>query len=325
MKGRSAGKVKEIALKRSVLKELSSVLCKDIQKPQVGIDASGCILDDENSLLTSVATMEGLTDTFVISTINRALNNLYIQEASPIGITMSLTLRYGASEQEIKKLMRVISEECTKHGIPVLGGETTRSRSACEHILTIQALGTKKLSRNIKTDLTGLQIVMAGNAGMAGTIQIYEKESEKLRTRFSERFLHGINPMKQQLSVREQRKIAGDVICAHDVSEGGIFTALWEMGEYLNCGMRITLPNLLLSQETIELSEFFDINPYLLFSLGCSIYVTADGGGLVDRFTQEGIRAAVIGTLTGDSDRILDNEEEIRYLEPFKGDEMYKL
>lgn len=325
MKGRTAGKVKEVVLKRSVLKELSSVLCKDIEKPQVGIDATGCILNSEQSLLTSVATMEGSSELFVINTINRALNNLYIQGATPIGITMSLMLRYGANEQEIKQMMRIVSAVCAEHEVSVLGGETSRSKTASEHILTIQALGVKNNTSIAKDSLYDKQIVMAGNAGMSGTVHIYEKESVNLKKYFSETFLQGILPMKEQFSVKAQRDVAGDVICAHDVSEGGIFTALWELGEYLNCGMRISLQDILLAQETIEISEYFDLNPYLLFSLGCSIYVVQDGNSLVERFEQAGIRAAVIGYLTKDSDRILDNGEEVRYLEPYKADEVYKV
>lgn len=325
MKGRTAGKVKEVVLKRSVLKELSSVLCKDMQKPQVGIDATGCMLNSEQSLLTSVATMEGLSELFVISTMNRALNNLYIQGATPIGITMSVMLRYGASEQEIKQMMRTIATLCAEHEVSILGGETSRSQTASEHILTIQAIGIKQNVPISKDSLCNKQIVMAGNAGMSGTVHIFEKEYVNLKNYFSDTFLQGIVPMKEQFSVKNQRRIAGDVLCAHDVSEGGIFTALWELGEYLNCGMRISLSDILLAQETIEISEYFDLNPYLLFSLGCSIYVVEDGNCLVERFEQAGIRAAVIGYLTKDSDRILDNGEEVRYLEPFKLDEVYKV
>ncbi len=325
MRDKTAGKIKEVVLKRSVLKELSAVLCKDIQKPQVGIDATGCMLNTEQSLLTSVATMEGLSEIFIISTFHRAMNNLYIQGATPIGITMSVMLRYGSSEQEIKQIMRTVTALCTEHEVSVLGGETSRSRTASDHIVTIQALGMKQNTPIIKDNLYDKQIVMAGNAGMSGTVHIYEKESENLKKYFSEAFLQGVLPMKGQFSVKTQRIIAGDVLYAHDVSEGGIFTALWELGEYLNCGMRISLKDILLSQETVEISEYFDLNPYLLLSLGCSIYVVQDGKSLVERFEQAGIRAAVIGYLTKESDRILDNGEEVRYLEPFKIDEVYKV
>lgn len=324
MKAKTAGKVKEVVLKRSVLKELSPVLCKDIEKPKVGADATGVILDQGTCLLTSVATMEGRSDTMVISTFHRALNNLYIQKVKPIGITISLTLRYGASEKELKQIMRLITAGCKEHEIAVLGGETLRSGNAQDNILTIQAIGTKEEGNCLKKWEAGYHIVMAGTAGLAGTVRIYEKAKETFQKRFSKAFLQGIEPINRQLSVRKHCQVADEWLYAHDVSEGGIFAALWEVGEYLNCGMRISLQNILLAQETIELCEVLDLNPYVLFSLGCSIFVVKDGTRLVEALEEADIKAAVIGYLTQDSDRILDNGEEIRYLEPYKGDDMYK-
>lgn len=325
MKGKSAGKVKEVALKRSVLKELSPVLCKNPERPQVGADATGFCIDCAGTLLTSVATMEGRTESMVLSTIHRALNNLYIKKVRPIGITISLMLRYGGSEADVKKIMRAITAVCIEHQICVLGGETTRSASATDHVLTIQAMGMKASEDREHTPIAGQSIVMSGMAGMAGTLRIYEKQREALNERFSQYFLSDIETYRKLLSVRTQCEIANDVSYAHDVSEGGIFSALWELGEYLKCGMRIQLPSVLLSQNTIELCEVFDLNPYLLFSLGCAVFVTEDGEALTERFREAGIPAAVIGTLTENADRILDNGEEIRYLEPYRADDIYKL
>lgn len=324
MKAKAAGKVKEVVLKRSVLKELSPVLSKDINKPQIGADATGVMLDTEQALLTSVATIEAYSDFMVMAVVHRALNNLWIQNAKPIGITLSTALRYGSSETELKHIMRSVTSVCQEFQIPVLGGETVRS-SAESHIITVTAIGTKQIAQDLSNSFAGCQIVMAGNAGIVGTVYLYEKEREALRTRFSETFLQGILPMKNQVSIKAQKDCVDECFYAHDVSEGGIFAALWELGEYLNCGMRISLQNILLAQETIEVCEFFDVNPYVLYSLGCSIYVVQDGNALVDTLNQAGIRAAVIGTISDDYDRILDNGEEIRYLEPFKGDEIYKV
>ena len=39
----------------------------------------------------------------------------------------------------------------------------------------------------------------------------------------------------------------------------------------------------------------------------------------------EGIPAAIIGSTNGGNDRIIANQEETRYLEPAKPDEIYKI
>ena len=110
----------------------------------------------------------------------------------------------------------------------------------------------------------------------------------------------------------------------HDVTEGGIFGALWELAESSGVGLEIDLKRIPVRQETIEICEFFEINPYELISSGSLLMVTDDGPDLVRKLEQEGISAAVIGKIREGNDRVVINEEERRYLEPPKSDELYK-
>ena len=50
-----------------------------------------------------------------------------------------------------------------------------------------------------------------------------------------------------------------------------------------------------------------------------------DGIGLVAALEKKGIPAVIVGKTTAGNDRILFNEEERRFLEPPKTDQIYKL
>ena len=78
-------------------------------------------------------------------------------------------------------------------------------------------------------------------------------------------------------------------------------------------------------QETIEICEFFNINPYELISSGCMLMASPDGNMLMRELEKQGIHGAVIGKAVSGNDRILFNEEEKRFLEPPKTDELYKV
>lgn len=326
MTAKASGKVKEIVLKRSVLKELDSVFVKEIERPGPGVDASVYPMDDQIALAVNVASMEVSTEFLTECTLYKALNNLYIRQAQPFGITMSIMTRYGTSERELKELCRTIGSICKEEAVSVLSGETFRSSSSKDHVLTIQALGRTSTTFYQKpTNVQGLDLVMVGYAGNAGTYHLYTKKKEVIEKRFSSLFLEGVQRKKKELSIKNHRDLVKNCLYAHDVSTGGIFTALWEIGDYLNCGMQIQMQNILLTQDTIEICELFDLNPYLLFSLGCAVYVTEHGEKLVQSFEDAKIPAAVIGHLTNTSDRILDNGEEVRFLEPYKGDEIYHI
>jgi hydrogenase maturation factor len=53
--------------------------------------------------------------------------------------------------------------------------------------------------------------------------------------------------------------------------------------------------------------------------------ITDKANQLVDSLKAGGIAAAVIGRITEGNDRIIINEDERRYLEPPKSDELYKV
>lgn len=118
---------------------------------------------------------------------------------------------------------------------------------------------------------------------------------------------------------------ANGVSAMHDVTEGGIFGALWEMAEASGVGLEIDLKRIPLLQETVEICEFFDVNPYELISSGCMLMAAEDGNTLVRELEKAGIPAVVIGKATAGNDRIIVNEEERRFLEPPKTDELYKV
>lgn len=111
----------------------------------------------------------------------------------------------------------------------------------------------------------------------------------------------------------------------HDVRNGGIFGALWEVSRKIGVGLCVDLKKIPVKQETIEVCEFFDLNPYQLLSGGALLMVAADGRGLVKALEEENIPACIIGSTNGTNDKIVVNQDETRYLEPPAPDEIYKL
>ena len=78
-------------------------------------------------------------------------------------------------------------------------------------------------------------------------------------------------------------------------------------------------------QETVEICEFLQLNPYELLSGGSLIMAADNGFDLVEKLAGEGIAAAVVGKATDNNDRVVMNEDERRFLELPKSDEIYKI
>ena len=111
----------------------------------------------------------------------------------------------------------------------------------------------------------------------------------------------------------------------HDITEGGVFGALWEMAEGAGVGLDVDLRKIPIRQETVEICEFFGVNPYLIMSSGSMMMATDDGYRLVQEMKRAGIEATVIGRTTDGNDRILRNGDDVRYLDRPQTDELYKV
>ena len=73
-----------------------------------------------------------------------------------------------------------------------------------------------------------------------------------------------------------------------------------------------------LRQETVEICDYFNISPYQLMSAGAVLLTATHGQKVLAELAAAGIPAVIIGHLTDDNDRVVLNDEEMRFLEPFR-------
>ena len=115
------------------------------------------------------------------------------------------------------------------------------------------------------------------------------------------------------------------ISAVHDISFGGIFAALWEMAERAGTGLLADLKKIPIRQESVEICEFYEVNPYQLTSAGALLIAADDGDGLCKALWEVGINAQVIGSLRAGNDRIIVNEDEERFLDMPQADEIHKI
>lgn len=94
--------------------------------------------------------------------------------------------------------------------------------------------------------------------------------------------------------------------------------------EYSGVGIEVDLRQIPVKQEIIEICELFNVNPYILDSMGCLLMTCENGCDIINMLHQNGIEAAVIGKITDGNNRIIHNTEEDRYLGLPEQDEIYR-
>ena len=173
----------------------------------------------------------------------------------------------------------------------------------------------------------GQDLVVTKWIGLEATAILAKEKEEELLKEFSPEFVRTAREFDRYLSVVPDAGAAAAAgVCAmHDITEGGVFGALWEVAEGANVGLEADLKKIPIRQETVEICEAFHLNPYHIMSSGSVLAVTEDGPGLVRELERAGIPAAVVGRTTSGKDRIVRNGEDVQYLTRPQTDELYKV
>jgi len=225
--------------------------------------------------------------------------------------------------------MKDMDAACKDCGVDILSGHTEVTRAVQEPLVTITAIGVTRKDTLIHSSMVrpGMDIVATKWVGLEGTAILANEKEEKLRERYAQPFIDRAKTFHQMMSILPEAAVAvsSGAGAMHDVSEGGVFGALWEMAESAGVGLEIDLKKIPIRQETVEVCEFFDVNPYKLLSGGCLLIATEDGNGLVMELEKANIPAVIIGKATEGNDRVLINDDERRFLETAQTDELYHL
>lgn len=323
------GKVSESVLKRSVLKHIKNNHTEIASGAGVGVDcavfASGN--DSYVSACTQAAVVMDSED--VLYLIHKAVNNLACTCALPKAALLTVTLPESAQEETLKYFMQVSARICKELQMDILGGHTMVTDKVLASLISITALGNASKNTSLLPGgaKPGQDVVVSKWIGLEGTARIAEHQKDQLLTRYPEHLVETAISFKTYLSILPEVATAGvsNISAMHDVSEGGIFRALWELAECAGVGLTIDLKKLPVRQETVEVCEFFGISPYELAGGGSLVMTVEDGEALVRELEHAGIPATVVGKITDSHDRTVTNEGEIRFLERPKTDELYKI
>lgn len=320
------GKVPEPVLKRSVLRQIQSH--REVVQNGAGIGEDCAIFAFQGGqTAVCVSTVTGWLDSVGIYAVHAAVNNIAAGGAKPEAILTAAVFPPETQEPELRRVMQQIGATARELGIAVAGGHTEISDFVREPILSMTGIGTIPAAQAAGRALPGQDVVMTKWAGLAGTALIAREKREALLARYPAHFIDEALALERQLSVVPEAATAvkSGALALHDASRGGIFAALWELAEKAGVGLEIDLKAIPIRQETVEICNFFDVNPYELVAGGSLLMTAANGHDLVRTLAKEHIPAAVIGKVTDSNDRIVLNEEERRFLEPSRSDGVYKV
>ncbi|MDO4804996.1 MAG: AIR synthase-related protein [Lachnospiraceae bacterium] len=175
------------------------------------------------------------------------------------------------------------------------------------------------------------RIYVLGNIAHDATKYICDKKKGGLSVKFPPFFMRLVGQFcmdgdEESRRIRESLpEIREAAAYCEEMGEGGILNALWYMAESLGTGFEIRLRSIPIAQQTVEVLEAYDVNPYYARSRGAWLVLAGDEARLVQIFADREIPYAQIGFANDLRVRTILNGDSVRYLDRPQVDALNKI
>lgn len=298
-----------------------------LTKPVVGED---CAVLDFGEQLCVVTTdpITGAESDIGTLAVHIACNDLASSGAEPVGLMVTLLVPPGSGIDQIAEVMDQIKKEADLVNADIIGGHTEVTDAVTRMVVSITALGRAKENRVVTTSgaRPGDDIVMTKYAAAEGTAILANLLGDFLEARLGRETVDRARRLIGSISVLKEGLIASEngASSMHDITEGGVLGAVWELCHASGCGAIVHKDKIPLLRETKIICECLGLDPLRLISSGSMLITCKDGNELVEKLRESGVQACVIGNITHDKACILAAGDEMVKIDPPESDELYK-
>ncbi len=170
-----------------------------------------------------------------------------------------------------------------------------------------------------------MDIIITKYTALYGTWLLKGRHKKRLEGYFNSRFVYGIERFADFFSITKELEIAKKCECdVFPIAEGGITAALWYFISGFKGGIDVSLEEIPIRQETVEICELLGVSPYELNGIGSVLIATDNASKVLNELHGADIPAKVIGKLTDSNDKILRRADGIRHLDRPAIDSYYR-
>lgn len=324
------GKLSSEDLENYVFKNITKKRSEVLQGSDIGLDTA--VIDFSNNLVViSTDPITGATKDIGKLAVNVSCNDVSCEGAEPVAILMSVLLPPDAELEELEEIVKDANEECEKLNLDIVGGHTEVTDAVNRIVVTTTVLGKVKKEKLPKISLVkeGDVICISKFVGIEGSTIIYKEKFDELKSILDEDDTKELKDFDEMISVVEESKVAQEfnVKYMHDITEGGLFGALYETSKVIGKGIEVQLDLVPIKKSTLKLANHFEIDPYRLISSGSMIMIfePEDYEKLKSYKKESKCNINVIGTITKSEDKVLIKSEKDLIITEATVDELYKI
>ena len=331
-------------LKHDFLKELLPTQNKNVDLvvgPQLGEDAAVIKLGNNYLVATSDPITFATEDIgWYVVCVNS--NDIAAMGAVPKWLLVTLLLPADATTPAIvRDIMAQLTQACAEFDIALCGGHTEVTPTVTQPVVIGQMMGvTHKNALFTSADArVGDTLILTKGLGIEATAIIAREREAQLREKCDAQFLERAKNylMHPGISVLRDSQIAiatGGVHAMHDVTEGGVSTATYELATAAGLGVVLYSDKLLGSpilygDITRTMCDMFELNPLGVISSGAMLIASEPEKGetICQALDTAGINADIIGKFLPSEDGfwLEDTTGTQQPLPVFETDEIAKL
>jgi len=320
------GKLTNEQLHEAVLSHIEPQRRETKIGPAVGEDCAVVRWSDDYVVMTTdpiTAASEGAGSLAV----EVCCNDIASAGAEPVALLLTLLIPPSAHMADIEAIMADAQAAAERVHADIVGGHTEVTDAVNRIVVSVTAIG-RASKRVISTAgmKAGDTIVMTKWAGLEGTLILARDYREKLESMVSDAVLEEGMRLASCLSVLPESRVA--VRCGatamHDITEGGVYGAVWELANASSCGAVIDRDAIPLLSSTRQICKKIGADPYRLISSGCLLIACPDGEKLCAALQEKHIPCSIIGHAT-EGDILLKTPEGLFPLDPPGADEIYSI
>jgi HAD superfamily hydrolase (TIGR01509 family) len=303
-------------------------------RPGVGEDIAAADISEEEVLILKSDPITFATDAIGKYAVAVNANDLATAGAVPRWFITTLLFPVGSTGSKIWHVMKELNEVSQKFGIILCGGHTEITDAVTRPVVIGSLAGTAAKNKLIdKRNLReGDKVLMTKSVAVEGTAIIAREFEEDLRYKgFKDSEISACKDFLDHISIVEEAVIAcktGGVSGMHDVTEGGLATAVMELSIAGQHRIRIDMESIPVFEQTRRLCQAFGLSPLGLIGSGSLLICCRPDKkeALLQAIRDAGIPAACIGEVMekGHGVAAWKNSEPVQWPD-FEVDELARL
>lgn len=325
------GKLTASQLKEIIFNNIKKKRKEFLNSPGIGDDCAAIDLGEKVCYISSDPITGAVSEIGKLA-VNITCNDIATTGIEPMGIMVTILAPPSTSVEDLQNIMIDMEAECTILNIDILGGHTEITDAVNKIIVSVTGLGfgTKEHYEDKKEILEGDIILLTKGTGIEGTAIIAFEKEEELKTILSpDEIIHAKSMMDLTSVVKEGLLSSKLSKGMHDVTEGGILGALWEVAELSKLGVTVHLDQFNVSKVTHKICDHYKIDPLKLISSGSMLIVVSpqNKDELMGKLVSHGIPTFEIGYFTKNIEEKFmykSQNQRSNITEP-ESDELYKI